>query len=88
MYFLSQLPSTSTSNWLHNGTVEGGQPLSTAFPGAMYSVQSNTEYRVAISGVGSVQALDEYIIRCVYSVLGDVIKSNAVEYSFTPPGQS
>ena len=43
---------------------------------------------MAISGVGSVQALDEYIIRCVYSVLGDVIKSNAVEYSFTPPGQS
>ncbi len=39
----------------------------------MYSVQSNTEHRVTISGVGSVQALDEYIIQCVYSVLGDVI---------------
>ena len=71
----------SDPNWLHNGTAEGGQLL--AFPGAMYTVQSNTEHRV-----GSVQALDEYIIQCVYSVQGAVIKSNAVEYSFTPPGQS
>ena len=43
---------------------------------------------MTISGVGNVQALDGYIIQCVYSVLGDVIKSNAVKYSFIPPGQS
>ena len=78
----------SDPNWIHNGTVESGQLLDTAFPGAVYSFQSNTEHRVTISGVGSVQALDEYIIQCVYSLLGDVIKSNAVKYSFTPPGQS
>ena len=28
---------------------------------------------MTISGVGSVQALDEYIIQCVYSVQGDVM---------------
>ena len=50
--------------------------------------QSNTEHRVTISGVGNVQALDGYIIQCVYSVQDDVIKSNAVEYSFVPSGQS
>ena len=76
-------------NWLHNGTAESGQLLDTAFPGAMYSVQSNTEHRVTISGLGNVQALDGYIIQCVYSVLGgNLLKSNAVKYSFIPPGQS
>ena len=74
-------------NWIHNGTAEGGQLLSTAFPGAMYTVRSNTKHRVTISGVGNVQALDGYIIQCVYSILGDVTKSNAVKYSFIPPGQ-
>ena len=74
-------------NWIHNGTVEGGQLLATAFPGAMYSVQSNTEHRVTISGVGNVQALDGYIIQSVYSIQGNLIKSNAVKYSFIPPGQ-
>ena len=78
----------SDPNWIHNGTVESGQLLSSAFPGAMYTVQSNTEHRVTISGVGNVQALDGYIIQCVYSVLGNLIKSNAVKYSFIPPGQS
>ena len=76
----------SDPNWIHNGTVESGQLLDTAFPGAMYSVQSTTEHRVTISGVGNLQALDGYIIQCVYSI-GDVIKSNAVKYSFIPPGQ-
>ena len=78
----------SDPNWLHNGTVESPQLLSSAFPSAMYSVQSNTEHRVTISGVGNVTALDGYIIQCVYSVLGKLIKSNAVRYSFIPPGQS
>ena len=71
----------SDPTWIHNGTAEGGQLLSTAFPGAMYSVQSNTEHRVKISGVGNVQALDGYIIQCVYSILGNLIKSNSVQYS-------
>ena len=75
-------------SWIHNGTVEDGQLLSTAFPGAMYSVQSNTEHRVTISGVGNVQALDGYIIQCVYSIQSNLFKSNAVRYSFIPPGQS
>ena len=74
--------------WIHNGTVESGVVLGTAFPGALYSVQSNTEHRVTISGVSSVQALDGYIIQCVYSIRGNLIKSNAVKYSFIPPGQS
>ena len=42
---------------------------------------------MTISGVGNVQALDGYIIQCVYSVLGNLIKSNAVKHSFIPPGQ-
>ena len=78
----------SDPNWIHNGTVETGQLLDTAFPGRMYSVQSNTEHRVTISGVGNVTALDGYIIQCVYSIGGNLIKSNAVKYSFIPPGQS
>ena len=77
----------SDPNWLHNGTFESGQLLDTAFPGALYSVQSDTEHRVRISGVGSVQALDGYIIQCVYSIQSNLIKSNAVKYSFIPPGQ-
>ena len=77
----------SDPNWLHNGTAESGQLLDTAFPGAMYSVQSNTEHRVTISEVGSVQALDGDIIQCMYSIQGNLIKSNAVKYSFVPPGQ-
>ena len=78
----------SDPNWIHNGTVEGGQLLSSAFPGVMYSFQSKTEHRVTISGVGNVQALDGYIIQCAYSILGNVVKSNAVKYAFSPPGQS
>ena len=78
----------SNPNWIHNGTAEGGQLLSSAFPGVWYSVQSITEHRVTISGVGNVQALDGYIIQCVYNILGYLIKSNAVQYSFIPPGQS
>jgi len=73
--------------WIHNGTVESGEVLSSAFPGVWYSFQSNTEHRVTISGVGNVQAFDGYIIQCVYSIQGNLIKSNAVKYSFTPPGQ-
>ena len=74
-------------SWIHNGTVEGGQFLSSAFPGVMYTVQSNTEHRVTISRVGNVQALDGYIIQCAYSIQSNLIKSNAVKYSYLPPGQ-
>ena len=77
----------SDPNWIHNGTAENGQLLDTAFPGALYLVQSNTEDRVTISGVGNVQALDGFFIQCVYSILGNLIKSNAAKYSFIPPGQ-
>ena len=39
----------SDALWMHNGTtVESGEVLATAFPGAMYSVQSNKEHRVTI----------------------------------------
>ena len=75
-------------NWIHNGTVENGELLDDAFAGAMYTVQSNSEHRVTISGVGNVRALDGYLIECVYSIQGNLIKSNAVKYSFIPPGQS
>ena len=77
----------TSPNWIHDGTAESGQLLDTAFPGAMYTVQSNTEHRVTITGVGNVQALDGYIIQCVYSIQGNLIKSNVVKYSFIPPGQ-
>ena len=74
--------------WIHNGTHENGDVLITAFPdGAVYTVQSTTEHTVAISGVGSVRVLDGFDIQCVYSVLGTLIKSNRVHYSFIPPGQ-
>ena len=77
----------SDPNWIHNGTAESGQVLDTALPGALYTVQSNTEHRVTISGEGNVQALYGYIIQCVYSIQGNLFKSNAVKYSFIPPGQ-
>ena len=77
----------SDPSWIHNGTGEGGQVLDTAFPGALYTVQSNSEHRVTIGGVENVRALDGYIIQCVYSIGGSLIKSNAVKYSFIPPGQ-
>ncbi len=70
----------------HTGyTVESGEVFSTAFR-AVYTFQNNTEHRVTISGAGSVRALDGYI-QCVYSIGVKLIKSNAVKYSFIPPGQ-
>ena len=76
-------------NWIHNGTVSNitGDILITAFPGTEYTVESLTEHRVTISGVDSVQALDGYFIQCVYDVLGTIVKSNAVQFSFIPPSQ-
>ena len=74
-------------NWIYNGTAESGKLLDTDFSGAMYTFQNDTEHRVTISGVGNVTALDGYIIQCVYSILGNLFKSNAVKYSFIPPGQ-
>ena len=70
--------------WIHNRTVESGDVLATAFPGAVYTVQTRTEHTATISGVG----LDGIIIQCVYNRLGNIIKSNAVQYSFIPTSQS
>ena len=73
--------------WIHNGTVESGVVLGTAFPGANYTVLTRTEH-TTISGVDSVRALDGYVIQCVYEDLCTLIKSKAIKYSFIPPGQS
>ena len=76
-------------NWIHNGTVEAGQLLASAFPGlTRYSFQNSTEHRVTVTGVDNVTALDGYVFQCVYSIQGSLIKSNAVQYSFVPNGQS
>ena len=76
--------------WIHNGTVERGEVLNTAFefPGAVYTVQALTEHTTTITGVDSVRALDGYVIQCAYDDLGSLTKSNAVTFSFIPPGQS
>ena len=68
--------------------MEGGDVLGTAFPDAMYTVQALTEHTATIIGVDNVRALDGYLIQCVYNVLGNLTKSNAVKFSFIPPGQS
>ena len=73
--------------WIHNGTVESGQLLATAFPGAVYTVLARTEHTTAITGIGNVRALDGHVIQCAYDDLGNLTKSNAVKYSFIPPGQ-
>ena len=76
--------------WIHNGTAaEGGELLASAFPSlTMYSFQNSTEHRVTVTGVDDVTALDGYVFQCVYSIQGTLIKSNAVQYSFVPNGQS
>ena len=74
--------------WIHNDTtVESGATLDTAFPGAVYTVETLTEHTATITGVDSVRALDGYLIQCAYANLGNLIKSNAVHFSFIPPGQ-
>ena len=74
--------------WIHNGTtVEGGDVLGTAFPGAVYTVQTLTEHTATIAGEDSVRVLDGYLIQCAYTNLDNLIKSNAVQFSFIPPGQ-
>ena len=75
-------------NWIHNGTAVAGELLVDAFPGlTMYSFQSSTEHRVTVIEVGNLPAVKGYI-QCVYSIGGTPIKSNAVQYSFVPNGQS
>ena len=54
---------------------------------SVYSFQNTTEHRVTVTEVGNVTALDGYNIQCVYSILGNLTKSNAVQYSFVPNGQ-
>ena len=75
--------------WMHNDTpAEGGNVLGTAFPGTVYTVQALTEHIATITGVDTVRALDGYVIQCAYTNLGNLVKSNAVKFSFIPPGQS
>ena len=75
--------------WRHNDTtVEGGDVLGTAFPGAAYTVEALTEHNATITGVDYVRALDGNVIHRAYDYLGNLIKSNAVKFSFIPPGQS
>ena len=72
--------------WIHNGTLESGQVLGAAFPGAVYTVLTRTKHTATISGEG-IERLDGFIIQCAYEDLGNLIRSNAVKYSFYP-GQS
>ena len=75
--------------WIHNDTtVESGEVLGTAFPGAMYTVQTRTEHTATITGLDNVRALDGYVFQCAYIDVGNLVKSNAVQFSFIPPGQS
>ena len=74
--------------WIHNGTVESGEVLVTAFPGASYAVQNPAVHRATITGVDNVQAVDGLIIQCAYNYLGNLTKSNGVKFSFIPSGQS
>ena len=73
--------------WIHNGTVESGSTLGDAFRGAVYTVQTRTEHTTTITEIDHVGALDGHLIQCAYNVLGNFTKSNAVQYSFIPPGQ-
>ena len=74
--------------WIHNGTLQSGDVLGTAFSGAVYTVLTRTEHTATISGNGTLLALNGYSIQCAYEDLGNLIRSNAVKYSFFPPGQS
>ena len=74
--------------WIHNGTVESGDVLATAFQGAVYTILTRTEHTATISGVDTVRALDGFSIQCAYEDLGNLIRSNAIKYSFFPTGQS
>ena len=74
---------------MHNDTtLESGDVLGTAFPGALYTVQALTEHTATITGLDTVRALDGHFIQCAYTNLGNLVKSNAVKFSFIPPGQS
>ena len=74
--------------WIHNGTVESGEVLINAFPGAVYTVVARTEHTATITGIDNACALDGHVIQSLYEDLGTPIKSNAVKYSFIPPSQS
>ena len=74
--------------WIRNGTLESGDVLRNAFPGAVYTVLTRTEHTATISGVDNLRALDGFIIQCAYDMLGNLTKSNAVQYFFIPPSQS
>ena len=48
--------------WIHNETVESGDVLATAFPGAVYTVHATTEHTTTITGIDDVRALDGHVI--------------------------
>ena len=74
--------------WIHNNmTEEGGNVIAKAFPGAAYTVHTLTEHTTTITSIDSVRALDGYLIQCAYTILGNLYKSNAVKFTFIPPGQ-
>ena len=72
--------------WIHNGTAESGSAIGDAFPGAVYAVLTRTEHTASISGVDNVRAFDGYVFQCAYENLGKLVKSNALAFSFIPPG--
>ena len=74
--------------WIHNGTVESGATIGTAFPGAVYTVLTRTEHTTTITGVDNVRALDGFVIQGTYEDLGILTKSIPIKYSFISPGQS
>ena len=68
--------------------MESGEVLGTAFHGAVYTVNALTEHTATITGVDNVRPLDGCVFQCAYKILGNLVKSNAVTFSFIPPGQS
>ena len=73
-------------NWIHNGTVEGGEHRTDAFHEPVLPFQNSTEHRVTVTGVDYLRVLNGYVFQCAYSIGSTPTKSNAVQYSFVPIG--
>ena len=73
-------------NWIHLGQWSEVSPLALPFlVQCIYTVQSSTEHRVTISVVANEQTLQGgmLVVLCAYNIDGNLMKSNAVMYSFT-----
>ena len=68
--------------------MESGEVVGTAFPGAMYTIPTGTKYTTIITGMDNVRALDGYLTQRAYEDRGTSSQSNAVTFSFIPPGPS